>query len=115
VYEWIKDPSKGGAAIKVTRFVMSGKDGVCLPDPAQGALLVFDAIGNLVHQRTEEDIIPPEWRENCVPGREMELNFYWNGITDRNTRAAPGIYKVMVSIRYQGQEQVFRTNVGIGR
>lgn len=112
VYGWIRDPQKGGVAIKVVDFVLAEDRSA----PARAWLMVFDAVGNLVHKRSTEDAIPHDlWDSDWVAGTNRELVFYWNGITDRETRSAPGIYKMVVYIEYAGQRQQYRKNVGIAR
>jgi hypothetical protein len=108
VYQWVQN--KGGAAIKIQ---------LTLPDdattPAKVVLMVFDAVGNLVHKRATDNAIPQDWRDNWLGGTSRDLNFYWNGITDRDTRAAPGIYRMIVYLHFVGGERKFSKNVGIAR
>jgi hypothetical protein len=66
-----------------------------------------------------KEISPRQWLTNGVAGEHKQIVFYWNGITDRNVRAAPGIYRVITYMKYHdGRETVEKEhigNIGIGK
>jgi hypothetical protein len=109
-FNWVK--SKGGAVAAVD-FVLPEERDV----KVKASMMVFDAVGNLVYSRQNNDNVLPmeDWANSWVPGSMRKLVFYWNGITDRDTRAAPGIYRAIVNLEFDGKQERYVTNVGIGR
>jgi hypothetical protein len=82
-----------------------------------GALMIYDAVGNLVYSRkNDRDLVPPSWHAtNWVPGEMRQLIFYWNGISDQDFKAAPGIYRIVVFLKYGTQSSKYVGNMGIQR
>jgi hypothetical protein len=70
----------------------------------------------MVYERENTvNIVPADWYQDGVAGETRQLVFYWNGISDNNQKAAPGIYRVAVLIDMDGKKQKFIGNLGIGR
>lgn len=111
-YTWAKN--EGGV-------VMTAE--IALPDSINAlnmrmtaALMIFDAIGNLVYTRkNEDDMVPASWHSDWTAGTGRQLVFYWNGITDKGVRAAPGIYRTVLLVKWGGEQRKFIGNVGVGR
>ncbi|MBD3390892.1 MAG: hypothetical protein GF418_02510 [Chitinivibrionales bacterium] len=111
-YTWAKED---GGAVMVADVVM--------PDPgeypdfkATAHMLVFDAVGNLAYSvENTSNVLPGEWLTERVGGEWRQLVFYWNGITNDNRKASPGIYRVIIFVDTQEQQLKFLGNVGIGR
>lgn len=113
---WIRHD---GGAVFVTDFVVpskvDGRGGIRTMQ-VTGTMLIFDAIGNLVYTRENRDnLIPDGMRSAWDPGETHQLLFYWNGITDANRAAAPGVYRVMLYLNFGGDVRKFRGNLGIAR
>ncbi|MBD3420660.1 MAG: fibro-slime domain-containing protein [Chitinivibrionales bacterium] len=83
-----------------------------------GWIKVYDVVGNLVYEsENETDMIPAVLREKWI--REShnvvglgntadiakDLMFYWDGLNEQKMPAAPGVYRVFVSLTmHQGSE-----------
>jgi hypothetical protein len=105
VFKWAKE--EGGAAIVLKIFIENGAE-------YRANLLIFDAIGNLVYSRKSNG---PLDLDNAETGTIKQAAFYWNGITDKNRKAAPGIYKAVVVVENPKGSRIppYRSNIGIGR
>jgi hypothetical protein len=81
-----------------------------------GSMMIFDAIGNLVYSRKSADnLMAQEWESNWVAGETRKLAFYWNGITDRELKAAPGMYRLMLVLSFDGIQRKYTGTLGVGR
>ncbi|MBD3391514.1 MAG: fibro-slime domain-containing protein [Chitinivibrionales bacterium] len=111
-FAWARDE---GGAVMVAEVLMP--DSITGDFRITGVLMTFDAVGNLAYSmRNDNDIIPQKWRnEGWDPGEQRQLVFYWNGITNDNRKAAPGIYRAIIYLDTQTKQQKFIGNVGIGR
>jgi fibro-slime domain-containing protein len=104
--------ARQGGGMIATDFVLP----ISSDFPITGALMIFDAVGNLVYtKKNDRDLIPANWRTDWVPGSTRQLIFYWNGITDSDLKAAAGVYRVVVYLKYKTQSNKFTGNLGIGR
>jgi hypothetical protein len=113
-YNWVRNEGAG--------TVMTAD--IVLPDSASlrdlvitASLMVFDEIGNLVYSRKSDDnIVPNDWLEDGIGGSTRQLVLYWNGMTDRRTKAAPGLYRSILFVKVSGLEGTKYTgNLGIAR
>ncbi len=113
-YQVLEDAkSNGGAAILVPHTFSS--DSIA-EDRITGVLLIFDAIGNLVHtQENQDNVLSDDLRASRDDSESTVLGFYWNGTTDRRQKAAPGVYRVIVHLLSGGQTKKYIGNIGIGR
>jgi hypothetical protein len=110
-YSWAKNE---GGAVMTTEITLSEEDATTLM--ASGSMMIFDAVGNLVYSRKSSDnLIPESWHSDWVQGSNRQLVFYWNGITDRDMRAAPGIYRTVIMVKWGNQHRKYVGNIGIGR
>jgi hypothetical protein len=108
-YHWAKND---GGAVIVANVLMPSTPGY----RAEVTLMVFDAVGNLVYDIANHDnVIPPEWEQQQQGDEDRQLVFYWNGISNDNRAAAPGIYRVIVFLDTPTEQQKFIGNIGIGR
>ncbi len=105
--------TKGGAAILVPHTFSS--DSIA-ENRITGVLLVFDAIGNLVHtQENQDNVLSADLSAGEGDSESTVLGFYWNGTTDRGQKAAPGVYRVIIHLVSGGQVSKYIGNIGIGR
>jgi hypothetical protein len=84
-----------------------------------GDLKVYDLAGNLVcHRMNDDDLIPPSWHANA-DGQTRELLFYWNGMTDRGMKSAPGVYRVLLTLKERttkgSKSNLYKSEIGIRR
>lgn len=85
-------------------------------EPMTGILLIYDVIGNLVYQRSnEDDLVPPYQRNRWTPGESRRLVFYWNCITDGGRKPSPGVNRVNLFLKQGGRLQKYRGNIGVTR
>ncbi len=113
-YQWAKT---AGAAITVDLTLNNNRlageqDQV---NTVSGLLMVFDAVGNLVYTRENDNVLPEKWRTSEFDSSRVKLVFYWNGMTDQNMKAAPGLYRVIVFLDTGREKSKYRGNVGISR
>jgi hypothetical protein len=115
-YQWAK---QGGGGIFAAEVVLPGEPGTMNVDnnfSVNGVMMIFDAIGNLVYSRkSATNLVPDEWYSGGVAGERRQLVFYWNGITDKNMKAAPGIYRVILTLDFGREKRKYKGNLGIGR
>jgi hypothetical protein len=103
-----------GGGMFATKLVLSSDMNL----PVTGQMMIFDQVGNMVYSRkNNNDLIPSWWRssDEWITGETRDLVFYWNGVNDRNTKAAPGIYRVIVFLKCGVLTSKFTGNVGISR
>ena len=111
-YQWAKND---GGAVMTAEILLS--DSASDPDmKVTAAMLVFDAVGNLVYSaKNKDNIIPAAWLAGRQGGEVKQLVFYWNGITNDKRKAAPGIYRVFIYLDTKTSQKKYTGNVGIGR
>jgi archaellum component FlaG (FlaF/FlaG flagellin family) len=64
-----------------------------------GVMIIFDAAGNPVYKRASTgNLLKPE---DLVKTGIIPIGFSWNGITDSRMKAAPGVYKVVMHLKYK--------------
>jgi hypothetical protein len=76
-------------------------------DPSQrlrisATLKVYDLVGNMVyHTKNDNDVIPQEWHRvwDRLAGTNRALAFYWDGMTDRKMKSAPGVYRAILVLK----------------
>jgi fibro-slime domain-containing protein len=110
-HDWVQ--MYGGAMIVADFILPTNQHAV-----VHANLMVFDAVGNLTYtnqNRSQNGVVPEEWKKDWQSGTRKRFVFYWNGITDRNIKAAPGIYKMVVYLYYEGQQVRYESNVGVRR
>ena len=80
-------------------------------------MMIFDAIGNLVYSRkNDQNLTPQDWySSNKAAGDKEQLVLYWNGITDYDKKASPGIYRAIAILKINGEVRKHVGNIGIGR
>jgi hypothetical protein len=123
---WIKQ-DKGGTAI--TFQIIPPEKGTTLG----GRIIIFDAIGNVVvadpianykwmnlikdgavlSNEKKDNILPSTWNSD---GMVYNYTIYWNGYTGNGTKAAPGVYKVVLKMftKINGKTNVTQHNGFIG-
>ncbi len=110
-----------GGGVFVANIIVPGSDSTLsksiMEFDIKGSLMVFDAIGNLVYTRkaTRDELVEPISNRRWIPGTTEQLVFYWNGITDQDRAAAPGIYRTIMYLEIDGEQLKLSTNLGIGR
>ena len=110
-YQWAKND---GGAVMVAEVYLA--DTAAQSFKVKASMMVFDAVGNLAYSRTSgDDVIPAEWRNDPWNNENRQLVFYWNGITNDNRKASPGIYRVVIYLDSESRQEKFLGNVGIGR
>ncbi|MBN1981295.1 MAG: fibro-slime domain-containing protein [Chitinivibrionales bacterium] len=113
----------GGAIITIELIIHIDKNGIKTGGRynAQASLQIYDAAGNLVHKReNRKNVIPVEMWNNKINNMSdstsiQTLCFYWDGITDRGMKSAPGIYNVFVFITYNNEKKQYSRIVAVGR
>ncbi len=81
------------------------------PDSAMSASLkIYDMVGNLVNYTYENDFL--DFLENkckCISDQMgaslYTLDFYWNGSNRNGMKVAPGIYRVVFSLKYRNSSR----------
>jgi|GEM_PF-3947235 len=111
-FKWAKE--EGGAVMVAEVYLADTAAGGNFK--VRASMLIFDAVGNLVYSRkSDDDVIPEQWRNEPWNNENRQLVFYWNGITNDNRKAAPGIYRTIIYIDTESRQQKFLGNVGIAR
>jgi fibro-slime domain-containing protein len=66
-------------------------------------LKVFDAVGNLVIQKKNDNILE-SLPSDILKGKStsFSVDIYWNGFTAQKSKAAPGVYMTVLYIEYWG-------------
>ncbi|MBN1983644.1 MAG: VWA domain-containing protein [Chitinivibrionales bacterium] len=114
----------GGALITIDIVINLNKNGQIQTGgkyDAKAALMIYDAAGNLVHKReNKRNVIPVElWNGKINKMNDtttiQTLAFYWDGISDRGMKSAPGIYKIYVFITYNNEKKQYSRIVAVGR
>jgi fibro-slime domain-containing protein len=102
-----------GGGIFTTEIVLSSDESINVT----GMMMIFDNVGNLTYTRkNDRDMIPAAWRnDEWVSGETRHFAFYWNGITDKGAKAAPGVYRVVVFLKYGNQTTKYTGELGITR
>ncbi len=109
-----------GGGVFVADFVVPGELGEKTRNihdfNIRASLSIYDCIGNRVYSRRSGfDFLNEVPRTDWVTGTSQQLTVYWNGITDENRAAAPGIYRVIMMIEVDDEQVKIHGNLGIGR
>ncbi len=65
----------------------------------EGALRIYDNVGNLVHSRfSDGNLVPASWKDDWEAGTSKGIGFYWNGYNDREMPVSPGNYRALVTL-----------------
>jgi hypothetical protein len=67
-----------------------------LPEKISGYIKIYDMVGNVVQEKTNDDMLPATWADSSVHPFDM----YWNGSNSRGMRVAPGIYRAVLYLKY---------------
>jgi hypothetical protein len=82
-----------------------------------GVMIIFDAAGNPVYRAVSNGNLISE--EDKKKTGIIPLAFYWNGMTSKRMKAAPGIYKIVMHLKYKDDNTAYKTNlsktVAVGR
>jgi len=80
-----------------------------------GTLKIYDMIGNQVMSLQSNDIIPKDWSGSDSSMHDFDM--YWNGSNARGMKVAPGIYRTVMLLKYEGdaKPRKYIGNVGITR
>jgi hypothetical protein len=84
-----------------------------------GLLKIYDMIGNMVFScdssKSRDGIIPPKWGKSDTS--VFHFDMYWNGSNSRGMRVSPGIYRVILYLKYENEARPkkYIGTVGISR
>ncbi len=117
VYNMIK--SNGGAMI-VADIELSTDDLSNSNLRITGQLMIFDAVGNLVFAKeNRNNVLPDDWQipdiNQIKESGTLQLIFYWDGVTDRDRKACPGIYRVALTVQYGKNTRKVTGTLAVGR
>jgi hypothetical protein len=82
-------------------------------DWIQGYVKVFDVTGNLVAYDESKFQLPGSWPADAITGSITPVDLYWSGVNGQGMRAAPGVYRTIVSITTKGTKQKYTGTMGI--
>jgi hypothetical protein len=89
----------GGTVVSFEIYVPPIESGV----KARCFLKIYDAVGNLVIQEKNDNILE-SLPSDVLKGKctSFPIDVYWNGFTDQKSKAAPGVYMVVLYVEYWG-------------
>jgi hypothetical protein len=90
----LKTGQHSGSITSIKVFIPPAGKGVY----ARCFLKIYDAVGNLVIQAKNDNIL------DGLPTNTnlFDVDFYWNGFTAQKSKAAPGVYMEVIYIEYWG-------------
>ncbi len=112
--DWVR---RDGAGAVLTFNIAPTIDSAGKPERVTGYLKIYDMIGNIVQNidssNSKKGLLPETWSDSS----EHPFDIYWNCSNSRGMRVAPGIYRAMLFLKYQGitKPKRYLGTIGVAR